>query len=477
MQKKKLWLIVAAAATLLTVICCILFVLRPKKPNLQYLQITPAGETVIVLEYGQSYEDAGATAEYYRDGKREDVTIAVTMPDMQKVGSYLIKYSADHNGITGTAYRRVSVVDTVAPVITLVKDPDRITLPNQVYEEEGFTATDNYDGDITDRVVRTVTDEKVFYTVSDSSGNTTTVERWIAYDDPTPPTLTLLGEINHTVLAGVRYADPGWEAFDNCDGDMTESVAVSGGVDIYMPGEYVLTYSVTDSYENTTTATRVVTVVPQSAPDVVIPEGKVIYLTFDDGPGPETDRLLDILAKYNVKATFFVMNNGYYDVIKRASDEGHSIGVHTTTHVFKDIYASDEAYLKDLITMREIVEDITGKATTLIRFPGGSSNTTSRRYCRGIMTRMTQKVVELGFQYFDWNVDSDDAGSAKSSYTVFMNVIEGVGSKQTSVVLMHDIKPYSVDAVERIINWGLSSGYTFLPLDASSPGCHHPVNN
>ncbi len=477
MQKKKIWIAAAAAAAVLTVICCAIFIFRPKQPKLQYLQITPEGETVITLEYGQIYEESGALAQYVCDGETAQVEVAVAAPDMQKTGCYFVKYSASYNGITGTAYRRVSVVDTVAPEISLVSDPNRITLPNQAYEEEGFTATDNYDGDITDRVIRTETHEKVYYTVTDSSGNTTTVERWIAYDDPTPPELTLLGDANHTILAGVKYADPGWTAHDNCDGDMTEKVSVSGSVDIYMPGAYVLTYSVTDSYENTTTVTRTVTVIPQTAPEVVVPTDKVIYLTFDDGPGPETDRLLDILAKYNVKATFFVVNNGYYDVIKRASNEGHSIGIHSTTHKFNEIYTSEAAFMNDLITMREIIENVTGEATTLMRFPGGSSNTISRNYCRGIMTKLTQKVVELGFQYFDWNVDSDDAGSARSSYTVFMNVIESVRNKQTAVVLMHDIKPYSVDAVERIINWGLSSGYTFLPLEPNSPGCHHPVNN
>lgn len=470
--------IMVVAATVFMLIVCTAFALQSKEEKQQYINIIPAGEQIVTLEFGQSYEESGATAQYVCHGETVDIDVDVSKNvNTELVGSYLVKYSATYNEVTGTAYRRVNVVDSVPPEITLVSDPNRFTLPNQVYEEEGFIAKDNYDGDITDLVVRTENREKVFYTVTDSSGNSTTVERWIAYEDPEPPVLTLVGGESITVLAGNDFVDPGWSATDNCDGDLAGKVLVSGYVDIYMPGDYVLTYSVTDSYQNTTTVIRSVTVIPQTPRDVVVPSDKVIYLTFDDGPGPDTARLLDILARYNVKATFFVVNTKYIDIIKRAHDEGHAIGIHTTTHTFKEIYTSEEAFLNDLYTMRGIIRDVTGVTTTLMRFPGGSSNTVSRNYNRGIMTRLTQKVVELGFQYFDWNVDSDDAGRASSSYTVFNNVVEGVNGKQIAVVLQHDIKSYSVDAVERIINWGLSNGYTFLPLEPNSPGCHHPVNN
>lgn len=93
------------------------------------------------------------------------------------------------------------------------------------------------------------------------------------------------------------------------------------------------------------------------------------------------------------------------------------------------------------------------------------------------MTRLTQAVRENGFYYFDWNVDSKDASSAKTSNDVYKNVIEGVNKRDISVVLQHDIKGYSVKAVERIIVWGLSNGYTFLPLELNSPVCHHKIKN
>ena len=112
----------------------------------------------------------------------------------------------------------------------------------------------------------------------------------------------------------------------------------------------------------------------------------------------------------------------------------------------------------------------------MVRFPGGSSNTVSR-FSPGIMTYLTQAVQDCGFQYFDWNVDSVDAGGAKTAKEVFENVIGAVQNRDVSVVLQHDIKGFSVEAVYRILAWGLDNGYTFLPLDMTSPAAHHGVNN
>ena len=126
--------------------------------------------------------------------------------------------------------------------------------------------------------------------------------------------------------------------------------------------------------------------------------------------------------------------------------------------------------------MQDIIEQYTGIRTNLLRFPGGSSNKVSSSN-KGLMTRLTKMVEELGFVYFDWNVDSMDAGGAKTAQQVFNNVTRGVQGKTNSVVLMHDIKGYTVDAIERIIVWGLQNGYTFLPLTENSPTCHHRINN
>ena len=180
-----------------------------------------------------------------------------------------------------------------------------------------------------------------------------------------------------------------------------------------------------------------------------------------------------------MKVNFFVkgQNNNLAQRLKAIDDAGHSIGIHSITHDYAEIYASEAAFLKDLYGMQALIYENTGITTTLMRFPGGSSNTISRNYCKGIMTKLVKTVTDLGFQYFDWNVDSNDAGGAKTADEVYKNVINGVKGRKTSVVLQHDIKGFSVDAVERIIQWGLANGYTFLPLSADSPACHHGTNN
>lgn len=445
------------------------------------IQITPAGETRITLEYGASFEDPGAEGVLINTSKQTQEPVGVTVSgevDTQTVGVYMLCYKAQYRDYVGTAYRRVTVVDTQAPTITLTADPDRYTLPNETYVEEGYAAVDDYDGDLTNRVQRVETRENITYTVKDSSGNITSVIRPIVYNDPIAPELTLKGDNFMVITAGDDYKEPGYSATDNCDGDITGKVSVSGSVNTFRPGIYKLTYTVSDSYQNTINVTRSVFVKERTVNKVNNPVNadKVIYLTFDDGPGAHTERLLDILKKYNAKVTFFVVNTRYISTIKRAAQEGHAIGIHSATHNYKAIYASEEAYFNDLEKMRGIIKDYTGIDTNLLRFPGGSSNTVSS-FNRGIMTRLTRLVEEMGYSYFDWNVTSGDAGETRSASGVYRNVISRIGNRKAAVVLMHDIKSFTVDAIEQIIVWGLENGYTFLPLNEGSPTCHHGINN
>lgn len=224
--------------------------------------------------------------------------------------------------------------------------------------------------------------------------------------------------------------------------------------------------------------TRVITApsVPPQGDITEIPTDHVIYLTFDDGPGRYTEQLLDVLDKYNIKATFFVVNTSYSKLIAEEYKRGHSVGIHSNTHDYQKIYESDEAFFDDFNAMYDEIVYRTGEGTCLMRFPGGSSNTVS---CinPGIMTRLTEEVENRGFTYFDWNVSSGDAGQTVETQQVYENVINGVQNHKISIVLQHDKKGFSVDAVEQIIIWGLENGYTFLPLTKDSPTCHHRIAN
>ncbi len=477
---KKFSLLILAATLLLTLAACVsgnYYTTRPTEPSTQAgrLELSLEGEKEITLEWGTEFADPGAKAMYYlSDGILSGVHLEVKTQgevDTRKLGTYVLTYTTAFEGCTASLERKVHIVDTTPPEIVLVTDPGSFTQPGGTYKEEGYTAMDACDGDLTQKVQREETEGKVVYTVTDASGNTARVEREIVYGDLVPPVIQLQGAEHIVMNAGESFPEPGYTATDNCDGDLTGSVVVSG-LDRYIAGTYTVTYTVTDSYGNTAQATRTVTVNPIRQPDVVVPGGKTIYLTFDDGPGGHTQRLLDILEKYNVKATFFVVGaygTAYMDLLPQMHAAGHAIGMHSVSHNYDQIYASEESFFADLYAMQQVIYDYTGFRSTLMRFPGGSSNQVSDTS----MKRLVQAVTDQGFQYFDWNVSSGDAGETTEADEVFQNVINGVSGRNTSVVLQHDIKGYSVDAVERIIVWGLANGYTFLPLTPESPGAHH----
>ena len=207
--------------------------------------------------------------------------------------------------------------------------------------------------------------------------------------------------------------------------------------------------------------------------------GKVIYLTFDDGPAAYTDQLLGVLDKYGVKATFFVTNcyPSYQYDIKKEYNAGHAVAVHTYTHNYGTIYRSPEAFWTDHERMQEVVEKQTGHRSAMVRFPGGTSNTVSRRYCRGVMSTISKQAGPRGLTFYDWNVDADDAGKTRTSDGVFNNITSGVKYHDQSLVLCHDVKPYTVNAMDRIIKWCLQNGYTFRTCQPEGYTYHLRVAN
>ncbi len=207
-------------------------------------------------------------------------------------------------------------------------------------------------------------------------------------------------------------------------------------------------------------------------------KGKVVYLTFDDGPSIYTNDILNTLDKYNVKATFFVTCSGDINgLAKKILDKGHTLALHTCTHKYSNIYSSEDAYFNDLNEISTRVENITGYKSKYIRFPGGSSNTVSR-FNRGIMTRLTKKVQENGYKYYDWNIDSNDAAGANKNQ-VYSNVIGALknSNRTTNMVLMHDTKSSTKDALDNIIKDALDMGYTFSNINDYTSEIHHGVNN
>ena len=208
----------------------------------------------------------------------------------------------------------------------------------------------------------------------------------------------------------------------------------------------------------------------------------VIYLTFDDGPSESiTPKVLDILKKEKVKATFFVLNYSKSNekLIKRIVKEGHTIGIHGYSHEYSKIYKSKKAFLNNVYKLQDKIYKLTGVKTKYMRFPGGSSNTVSRHYYKGIMSLLTKEMLSRGFKYFDWNVSSGDAGGAKTSNDVYKNVTRNLSKKRGNMVLCHDYagNTKTLNALSSIIKYAKKNGYKFKAIDENTPMYAHHVNN
>lgn len=421
----------------------------------------------VVINVFENYEDELPKAclkDIFNNCIKKIEMTSLGTVDTNKIGTYEITYTAKNKQIK----KIISVLDTEKPVIT-IKDEEIIACPNTSDINISYTVSDNYTQDL--KVNKIIKDNNLILEAIDSSENKTTIIREINFLDNEKPKINLKGEKTIYLIKGEKYKEPGYEATDNCIKNMTEKVKVTNNININKVGKYEINYEASDGF-NKTVVNRIVYVY-EKKPDISIGD-KVIYLTFDDGPSVYTKELLNILKEYNVKATFFVTGNGNREYIKKAYNEGHSIGIHTYSHVYKNVYASEEAYFNDLEKVQKIIKEQTGEESRLVRFPGGSSNTVSR-FNKGIMTRLSKELERRGYKYFDWNVSSSD--TVKSNSDDIANTVIRRLKKGNNVVLQHDTKYYSVKAVRKIIEYGLANGYTFAKLDVTSPTVHHGINN
>lgn len=394
--------------------------------------------------------------------------------DTNTVGEYQLKYKYHYLENEEEIIRTVSVVDSTPPELTF--EGEIKYCKNGKALGDNFSAIDNYDGDIKDKVIVKEYDDGTYLEVSDENSNLTKKNVVATLDESVKTNIELTsGKVY--ILVGNKYEEPGYKAIDPCDGDITDKVVVTNNIKTSTAGSYNVTYVVENSTGNKTTIKRDVAVIKKNS--VIYPTGKTIYLTFDDGPGPYTKKLLDILDKYNVKATFFVTNqfsnNTYLSYIKDEAARGHAVGVHSYSHNYK-IYKSVDAYFSDLNKMNEVIKKQTGSYSYIVRFPGGSSNTVSRSYAKGIMKTLANELTNRGYVYFDWNLSSGDAGGCTTSSCVYNNVKKYLKGNYVNI-LMHDIKSYTVNAVEDVIKYGLEKGYTFLPITTNSPTFHQKIAN
>ena len=429
------------------------------------------GSEIIKLEVFEKYKDDGVIV---KRGKKEidkdkyKVDIISTVNNT-KVGNYKITYNIKYYSKSFTLVRKVKVVDSTKPELTInLEKIERDYCTKKDINTLEYTAIDNLDGDITDKVKVEEKDNKMIFEITDQNKNKTIKEIPITYTEKPDNKFYLNGDTNVSLILNQPYNDPGASYTDGCDNPIDEKISVSGIVDTSKAGEYKVSYSLA----NGQTLVRNVTVYePRYAP-------KTIYLTFDDGPGPYTESILNTLDKYNVKATFFVTNQfpAYQAWIGEEHKRGHKVAVHTYSHSYPIVYSSLDGYVADFNQMNEIIKNYTGSYSNLFRFPGGSSNTVSYRYSPGVVSQIAAYMTSQGYVYFDWNVDSQDAEGA-GSWAIYNNVVNRVENCSECVVLMHDVKAPTAEALDSLLQTLTSKGYAFATLNTSSYTAHHRIAN
>ena len=210
--------------------------------------------------------------------------------------------------------------------------------------------------------------------------------------------------------------------------------------------------------------------------DLPVDSRRKVYLTFDDGPSIYTDEILDILAEYDVKATFFVVgkeDEHSREALARIVEEGHTLGMHSYSHKYSELYASLESFEADFEKQKNYLEEVTGATCRFYRFPGGSSNTVSRED----MHIFIDYLEDRGMVFFDWNISSGDGSKPLLDVdTLVKNSTEDVEFWNTAVILMHDSasKRTTVDALPQIIENILAMEDTvILPITDETEPIQH----
>ena len=509
------------------------------------------GDNPIETTVNEEYKDPGIDV-YHNDKliNKDDYTLETRNEvDTKVIGKYIVSYDIKYHLKKYHLERVVNVVDNVKPVITVnLEKLERDYCTKKDKEELKYTALDNYDGDITKKITKEEVDDNIKLTVTDTSGNSNSINIPIDYGKIPSNSIKLVGDSTIYVKINGTYTEKGANYYDGCGKKLNDKVTISGTVGTKKTGTYTITYSVADGtkvtrkvvvYKNAETKKNINVVklngegtvyvkindkytekgasyyddtgtktteeikitsdvdttkegtytvsyetdegVKNTRKVVVYKEtprtGKTLYLTFDDGPGPYTQKILNTLAKYNVKATFFVTNQfpGYVYQIKNEYNAGHSVAVHTYTHNY-NIYRSVDTYVKDFNNMNAVIEKYTGSRSKIFRFPGGSSNTVSRNYARGVVKKIANKMTSLGYKYFDWDISSGDASGA-SRTKIYNNVVNGARNCSKCIILMHDIKPNTANELDNILKTLTAKGYRFGTLSTNSPTVHHAIAN
>lgn len=431
----------------------------------------------IKIEINDKY-DFLKNIERVKNGNIKDVKVNTKNVDFNKLGTYEVIYTYDNKDykisleIVDTKKPKFEIVDLDLDVGMEVKPEDMVSKVEDATKTK-IKFKKKYKFDQAGNV-------KVVVQVIDEAGNISEKKATVKLvkDDQVPQ---INGIEEMTVIKGTEVDFKlGVNVIDNRDPN-PKLVVDSSKVDLNKIGTYKAVYAASDRAGNKIEKQRVIKVIEKR--DIGSTEqnnDKVVYLTFDDGPSENTQKILDILDRYNVKATFFVTgtNQQYNYLIQEANKRGHTIGLHTYCHDYATVYSSVDAYFNDLNNIGNMVKNLIGFTPKYIRFPGGSSNTVSKKYTPGIMTILTKEVINRGYQYYDWNGDSTDASG--NNVAVSKLIANATSSKSNNVnILFHDTRAKSttVEALPAIIENYLARGYRFEGINDNSFVPHQKVNN
>ncbi len=459
------------------------------------------GDKVIYLNYGETYEEQGAVASFL--GNELEVQIQDNI-NTNKDGRYVVYYKARNVfGIAKSLKRNVIIKDNEKTKITLKGDKTVVLGLDEEYVEPGYTASDNLDGDITDKVevtdnidIKNYGEYEVVYKVTDSNNNTVSKTRKVIVKDMKAPIITLNGNSIIDVLLGEKYIEEGYNANDNIDGDITNKVEVINNINYKKLGNYQITYTVKDSHNNITTVKRTINVVkklleykdeydkidntergwwsnnkfdhkrPSGGADLeelkkynayfMGPDEKVIYLTYDEGSNDTyLPEIVDVLDKNNVKATFFLCRNYMLmnkDLIKKMVDNGHLIGNHTFHHYEMPKLANRadfDKYIYEIRGVEETYKEITGKTMEKIyREPKGEWS-----------YRSLKIVSDLGYKSFFYSADYLDYADDVSKEVALQKMLDRYHNG--AIYLFHPKNKGNLEALDDFIKKMKELGYKF----------------
>jgi len=187
-----------------------------------------------------------------------------------------------------------------------------------------------------------------------------------------------------------------------------------------------------------------------------------VYLTFDDGPSQYTLEIVRLLDEYDVKATFFMSGSESpegMEIMRKVAESGHTIGIHSMSHDYDEIYASPEAFLEDMDRTAANIYEATGVKPDMYRFAGGSKNNHNKE----VYDEIVAEVERRGYVYYDWNVSGEDATEGATWTSIYRNVLDGVEQHDSSIVLLHN-KYNTLTVTEDLLIALKNRGYEFAAL-------------